>query len=349
VVVLVTGGAGYIGSHTVVELIKAGVTPIIVDNLVNSQRETVDKIAKITRSRPKFYEQDLLDITALEAIFLTEKIDAVIHFAALKAVGESVSKPLDYYCNNLIATLNLLQVMQKYAVKNLINSSSATVYGNVAKNPITEDFPLATTNPYGTTKLMVENLLLDVCKANPQLNVINLRYFNPVGAHASGLIGESPAGIPNNLMPYITKVATRELAYLNVFGDNYQTPDGTGVRDYVHVVDLALGHLQALNKIADKPGFTTYNLGTGTGYSVLELVRAFEIATNLPIPYKIVKPRPGDIATCYANPAKAQAELDWQAKFKIEQMCQDAWRFALGQSELTRLKTSIVTGSGKKM
>jgi len=326
-VVLVTGGTGYIGSHTVVELIKAGYTPIVVDNLVNSRIEVLDRIEEIIGVKPKFYQKNLVNIVDIEEIFETEKIDAVIHFAALKAVGESVEKPLEYYSNNLIGTLNLLQVMKKYHVNNFVFSSSATVYGNPETNPIMEDFPLSTTNPYGSTKLMIEDILRDMCKADASLNIAILRYFNPVGAHKSGLIGEAPNGIPNNLMPYITKVATRELESLSVFGSDYDTHDGTGVRDYIHVLDLADGHLKALEKLNSHPGLVTYNLGTGIGYSVLDLVKAFEKASSVKIPYQIVDRRPGDNATSYANPEKAKNELGWNTKYGIDEMCEDSWRW----------------------
>ena len=334
--ILVTGGVGYIGSHTVVELIQAGYQPIIVDNLVNSHEGVLDKIEAITGKRPKFYETNLTHMEELEGIFEREKIDSVIHFAALKAVGESVEKPLEYYHNNLIGTLNLLQVMKKHHVHHLVFSSSATVYGNSEDNPISEDFPLSTTNPYGSTKLMVEDVLRDICQADPSFNVAILRYFNPIGAHQSGLIGEAPNGIPNNLMPYITKVATKELEYLNVFGSDYDTHDGTGVRDYIHVVDLAKGHLRALEKLKENPGLITVNLGTGKGYSVLDLVRAFEKATGVKIPYRIGERRPGDGATCYANPSKAKNDLNWEAQYGIDEMCQDAWRW-----EKNKLKNKV--------
>lgn len=326
-VVLITGGVGYIGSHTVVELIGAGYTPIIVDSLINSNACVLDKIETITGVRPKFYQKDLINITDVEEIFAKEKIDSVIHFAALKAVGESVEKPLEYYSNNLVGTLNLLQVMKKHQIKNFVFSSSATVYGNPEINPILEDFPLSTTNPYGSTKLMVEDMLRDMCEADFNLNVAILRYFNPIGAHKSGLIGESPNGIPNNLMPYITKVATGELEFLNVFGSDYDTHDGTGVRDYIHVVDLAEGHLKALEKLNSNPGLVTYNLGTGNGYSVLDVVKAFEQASGVKIAYKLIERRPGDIATCYASPERAKNELGWNAKYGVDEMCEDSWRW----------------------
>ena len=325
--VLVTGGTGYIGSHTTVALIEAGYTPIIVDNLINSSEEVLDKIETITGVRPKFYKKDLVNLSHIEEIFAEEKIDSVIHFAALKAVGESVAKPLEYYSNNIIGTLNLLQVMKKYQVNNFVFSSSATVYGSPETNPILEDFSLRATNPYGATKLMIEDMLRDICIADSSLNVAILRYFNPVGAHKSGLIGEAPNGIPNNLMPYITKVAIGELESLSVFGSDYDTPDGTGVRDYIHVVDLADGHLKALEKLGSNPGLVTYNLGTGNGYSVLDLVTAFEKASGVKIPYKLVDRRPGDIASCYANSEKAKNELGWSAKYNVDEMCEDSWRW----------------------
>ena len=325
--ILVTGGTGYIGSHTVVELIQAGYTPVIMDNLINSSEEVLDKIETITGIRPKFYKKDLVNLADIKALFEKEKIDAVIHFAALKAIGESVEQPLRYYSNNLVGTLNLLQVMKKYQVNNLVFSSTAAVYGKPKSNPILENFPLSTTNPYATTKLMSEEMLRDMCRIDPNLNVAILRYFNLVGAHKSGLIGERPNGIPNNLMPYITKVATRELKCLNIFGSDYDTPDGTGVRDYIHVVDVACGHLKALEKLKEQPGLVTYNLGTGNGYSVLELARAFEKASGVKIPYRFSGRRPGDIATCYANPEKAKKELGWEAQYSVDEMCEDSWRW----------------------
>ena len=325
--VLVTGGTGYIGSHTVIELIESGYTPIIVDNLVNSSEAVIDKIEVITGVKPKFYQKDLVNAVDIEAIFESEKVDAVIHFAALKAVGESVEKPLEYYSNNLIGALNLLQVMKRYQVKNFVFSSSATVYGDPEVNPILEDFPLSTTSPYASTKLMIEDMLRDICKADASLNVAILRYFNPIGAHKSGLLGEAPNGIPNNLMPYITKVATGELEILNVYGADYDTHDGTGIRDYIHVVDLAVGHLKALDKLSEGCGLVTYNLGTGQGYSVLDIVSSFESVNGVTIPYKVVDRRPGDIAMCYANPDKAQKELGWEAQYGIDEMCEDSWRW----------------------
>ena len=286
-VVLVTGGMGYVGSHTVVELIEAGYHPIIIDNLVNSSEGVLDKIEQITGIKPKLYKADLVNMVDIESVFKNEKIESVIHFAALKAVGESVEKPLAYYRNNLVGTLNLLELVKQYEVNHFVFSSSATVYGSPKTNPIFEDFPLSTTSPYGSTKLMTEDILRDICKVNPDFNVAILRYFNPVGAHKSGLIGEAPNGIPNNLMPYITKVATGELDCLRVFGSDYDTHDGTGVRDYIHVVDLAEGHLKALEKLKEGSGLITENLGTGVGYSVLDVVKAFEKASGVTIPYEL--------------------------------------------------------------
>ena len=326
-VVLVTGGTGYIGSHTVVELMKFGYNVIIVDNLSNSSESVLEQIEKITGKRPKFYQKDLLSIKDIKKIFEENEIEAVMHFAALKAVGESVEKPLEYYSNNLIGTLNLLQLMKEHKVNKFVFSSSATVYGNPKSNPITEEFPLSTTNPYGATKLMIEDMIRDISRANTDFNVAILRYFNPVGAHKSGLIGEAPSGIPNNLMPYITKVAVGELEVLRIFGSDYDTNDGTGIRDYIHVVDLALGHLKALEKLNEDCGLVTYNLGTGAGYSVLDLVKAFEEANGVSIKYKLVDRRPGDIAMCYADPKKAQAELGWETKYEIHEMCEDSWRW----------------------
>lgn len=325
--VLVTGGAGYIGSHTVVELLNIGKEVVIVDDLSNSSEKVVDRIEEITGKRPKFYKVNILNEKEFEKIFEENKIDSVIHFAGFKAVGESVAKPLAYYTNNLINTLVVLNTMKKYGVRNLVFSSSATVYGDPHTCPILENFPLSTTNPYGTTKLMIENMLRDITKADKELNVAILRYFNPVGAHESGRIGEEPNGIPNNLMPYITKVAIGKLEMLSVYGNDYPTHDGTGVRDYIHVVDLALGHLKALEKLETNPGLVTYNLGTGKGYSVLDMVKAFGKACGHEIPYKIVERRPGDIAMCYADPTKAKNELGWEAKYDLDRMCADSWRW----------------------
>lgn len=325
--VLVTGGAGYIGSHTVVELLNVGKEVVIVDDLSNSSEKVVDRIEEITGKRPKFYKVNILDEKEFEKIFEENKIDSIIHFAGFKAVGESVAKPLAYYTNNLVNTLIVLNTMKKYGVRNLVFSSSATVYGDPHTCPILENFPLSTTNPYGSTKLMIEDMLRDITKADKELNVAILRYFNPVGAHESGRIGEEPNGIPNNLMPYITKVAIGKLEMLSVYGNDYPTHDGTGVRDYIHVVDLALGHLKALEKLETNPGLVTYNLGTGKGYSVLDMVKAFGKACGHEIPYKIVERRPGDVAMCYADPTKAKNELGWEAKYDLERMCADSWRW----------------------
>lgn len=325
--VLVTGGAGYIGSHTVVELLNIGKEVVIVDDLSNSSEKVVDRIEEITGKRPKFYKVNILDEKEFEKIFEENKIDSIIHFAGFKAVGESVAKPLAYYTNNLVNTLIVLNTMKKYGVRNLVFSSSATVYGDPHTCPILENFPLSTTNPYGSTKLMIEDMLRDITKADKELNVAILRYFNPVGAHESGRIGEEPNGIPNNLMPYITKVAIGKLEMLSVYGNDYPTHDGTGVRDYIHVVDLALGHLKALEKLETNPGLVTYNLGTGKGYSVLDMVKAFSKACGHEIPYKIVERRPGDVAMCYADPTKAKNELGWEAKYDLDRMCADSWRW----------------------
>ena len=326
--VLVTGGAGYIGSHTVVELLNRGEKIIIVDNFSNSKPEMLDKIRKITNKDFKFYEVDLLDRENLDKVFAENPdIESVIHFAGLKAVGESVAKPIEYYHNNITGTLILLDIMKKYNCKKIVFSSSATVYGNPATVPIKEDFPLSTTNPYGSTKLMIEQILRDVYISDNDWSIILLRYFNPIGAHESGLIGENPNGIPNNLLPYINQVACGKLECLSVFGNDYDTVDGTGVRDYIHVVDLAKGHLKALDKARNFNGVEAYNLGTGTGYSVLQIVKAFEDATGVEVKYKIVERRPGDIATCYADSTKAKNELGWTAEKGIEEMCKDAWRF----------------------
>ena len=325
--VLVTGGAGYIGSHTVVELLNDNKEVIIVDNFSNSCPIVLDRIREITKKDFKFYEVDTTNEKELEVVFKENHIDSVIHFAAHKAVGESVAKPLKYYTNNIVNTLTVLNLMKKYDVKKFVFSSSATVYGDPHTCPITEDFPLSTTNPYGATKLMIEDMLRDIAKADPTFNVAILRYFNPVGAHESGLMGEDPNDIPNNLMPYVSQVAVGKLKELSVFGDDYDTHDGTGVRDYIHVVDLAAGHLKALNKLDDLPGIVTYNLGTGNGYSVLDMVKAFSKACGKEVKYKIVDRRPGDVAMCYADPKKANEELGWSAKYNIEDMCNDAWRW----------------------
>ena len=326
--ILVTGGAGYIGSHTVVELQNAGYDVVVLDNLSNSSEKSLDRVSKITGKKVPFYKADILDRAALDEIFSTEKIDAVIHFAGLKAVGESVEKPWEYYENNIAGTLTLVDVMRKHDVKNIIFSSSATVYGNPAFIPITEECPKGQcTNPYGWTKSMLEQILSDIQKADPAWNVILLRYFNPIGAHKSGTIGENPSGIPNNLMPYITQVAVGKRQELGVFGDDYDTPDGTGVRDYIHVVDLALGHVKALKKIEEKAGLKIYNLGTGVGYSVLDIVHNFQDATGVKIPYSIKPRRAGDIATCYSDATKAKEELGWEAQYGIKEMCADSWRW----------------------
>ena len=326
--ILLTGGVGYIGSHTAIELYSAGHEVVIVDNLVNSKEEVIKKIDEISGKQTPFIKADVRDHAAMDVVFKSHKIDAVIHFAGLKAVGESVAKPLEYYENNMNATFVLLDVMRKNGCKNIIFSSSATVYGDPAIIPITEECPKGhCTNPYGQTKSMLEEVLMDVQKADTEWNVVLLRYFNPIGAHKSGLIGENPNGIPNNLMPYITQTAIGIRKELGVFGNDYDTPDGTGVRDYIHVVDLATGHVAALQAIERNCGIAIYNLGTGHGYSVLDVVKAFEKANNLEVPYVIKPRRPGDIATCYCNPAKAKAELGWEAQYGIEDMCRDSWNF----------------------
>lgn len=325
--VLVTGGCGYIGSHTVVELQKNGFDVVIVDNLSNSKKSVLDRIQQITGTKPMFYKVDMTDKTALRGVFEKEKFSDVIHFAGLKAVGESVRKPLEYYRNNLDSTMNLLELMREFGVKNIVFSSSATVYGNPATVPITEDFPLSCTNPYGQTKLMIEYILKDLYKADASFNIALLRYFNPIGAHPSGLIGEDPNGIPNNLVPYITQVAVGKLERLNVFGNDYPTRDGTGVRDYIHVVDLAKGHLAALKKLSENCGLVIYNLGTGNGYSVLEVLNAFSETVGRPLPYVIAPRRAGDIAECYADPTKAYKELGWKAELDLKRMAEDSWRW----------------------
>ena len=326
--ILVTGGAGYIGSHTVVELQSAGYDVVVVDNLSNSSEKSLKRVEAITGKPVTFYKADILDREALNKIFEKEKIDSCIHFAGLKAVGESVQKPWEYYENNIAGTLTLVDVMRQHGVKNIIFSSSATVYGDPAIIPITEECPKGQcTNPYGWTKSMLEQILTDMQKADPEWNVILLRYFNPIGAHKSGTIGENPNGIPNNLMPYITQVAVGKLKELGVFGNDYDTPDGTGVRDYIHVVDLAKGHVKALKKIEEKAGLCIYNLGTGVGYSVLDIVKNFEEATGVKIPYVIKDRRPGDIATCYANVDLAKKELHFEAKRTVEDMCRDTWNW----------------------
>ncbi len=327
--ILVTGGAGYIGSHTCVELLNEGFEVVVIDNFSNSKSSSLDAIKKITGKDFKFYEIDYLDKNALNKVFEENKIDAVINFAGFKAVGESVQKPIEYYTNNISGALNLLDVMRKHNVKKFVFSSSATVYGNPEKIPLTEDCKIGgTTNPYGTSKLFIEQILKDIYASDNSWDIIILRYFNPVGAHESGLIGEDPKGIPNNLMPYIAKVATKELKELSVFGNDYNTPDGTGVRDYIHVVDLAKGHVLALNKLEKEgKGLFIYNLGTGTGYSVLDLVHAYEKANNVKVPYKIAPRRDGDIATCYSDPTKAKNELGFVATKTIEDMCHDSYKF----------------------
>ena len=326
--ILVTGGAGYIGSHTCIELLNEGYEVVVVDNLCNSCEESLKRVEEITGKTVKFYEADLLDRDALEKIFAAEKVESVIHFAGLKAVGESVQKPLEYYHNNITGTLILCDVMRNHGVKNIVFSSSATVYGDPAFIPITEECPKGVcTNPYGWTKSMLEQILTDLHTADPEWNVVLLRYFNPIGAHKSGKIGENPKGIPNNLMPYITQVAVGKLKCLGVFGDDYDTPDGTGVRDYIHVVDLALGHVKAIKKLEAKEGVSIYNLGTGNGYSVLQMVKAMEKACGHEIPYEIKPRREGDIATCYADPSKAKRELGWEAQRGLDEMCEDSWRW----------------------
>ena len=326
--ILVTGGAGFIGSHTCVEMLNAGYEVIVVDNLCNASEEAIRRVEKITGKNVTFYKADIRDKEALDQIFDKESVECVIHFAGLKAVGESVAKPLEYYQNNIAGTLTLCDVMRNHNVKNIIFSSSATVYGDPAFIPITEECPKGTcTNPYGWTKSMMEQIMTDVQKANPDMNVILLRYFNPVGAHESGRIGEDPKGIPNNLMPYISQVAVGKLEKLGVFGDDYDTPDGTGVRDYIHVVDLAKGHVKAIDYIFSNPGLDVINLGTGVGYSVLDMVKAFGKACGKEIPYEIKPRRAGDIAMCYADPAKAAKVLGWKAEKGLDEMCADTWRW----------------------
>lgn len=327
--ILVTGGAGYIGSHTCVELLDAGYEIVVMDNFSNSKPDALEKIRKISGKDFRFYEADMCDAVAMEKIFSENDIDAVIHFAGYKAVGESVREPLMYYHNNLLGTIVLCEAMKKHGCKKMLFSSSATVYGNPATVPIREDFPLSTTNPYGTTKLMIERILSDTVVANPDWSVVLLRYFNPIGAHKSGLLGENPNGIPNNLVPYIAKVACGQLEKVHVFGNDYPTPDGTGVRDYIHVVDLAKGHVKALTKVFAAEGVNIYNLGTGNGYSVLEVIHAYEKACGKQIPYVIDPRRPGDIPTCYADPEKSLKELGWKATMGIEEMCADSWKFTV--------------------
>ncbi len=328
--ILVTGGTGYIGSHTCVELIKAGHDVVIVDNLSNSKAEVVDYIKEITNYTCKFYEYDILDRECLRKVFSENKIDSVIHFAGLKAVGESCTKPLLYYRNNISGTVTLCEVMAEFGVKSIVFSSSATVYGIPKEVPLKEDFPLSTTNPYGSTKLMIEGILKDVYNADNEWDITVLRYFNPIGAHESGLIGEDPNGIPNNLMPYITKVASKQLPVLGVFGNDYPTHDGTGVRDYIHVVDLSVGHVKALNHM---DGYQVFNLGTGTGYSVLDIVNAFIKVNEVDVPYEIKDRRPGDIAENFADATKAREILGWSAKYGIEDMCRSSWNFTVKSLE----------------
>ena len=326
--ILITGGAGYIGSHTALELLNQGYEVVVYDNLCNSSKESLHRVEELTGKSIRFYEGDVLDAEALEAMVRAENVDAVIHCAALKAVGESVQKPLEYYRNNITGTLTLMDVMDKVGVKNIVFSSSATVYGDPEIIPITEECPKGQcTNPYGWTKSMMEQIMTDVQKAKPDWNVILLRYFNPVGAHKSGRIGEDPKGIPNNLMPYISQVAVGKLPKLGVFGDDYNTHDGTGVRDYIHVVDLAIGHVKAVDYIFTNPGLDVINLGTGTGYSVLDMVKAFSKACGKEIPYEIKPRRAGDIDMCYADPAKAERVLGWKAERGLDEMCEDAWRW----------------------
>ncbi|MDD4296715.1 MAG: UDP-glucose 4-epimerase GalE [Ruminiclostridium sp.] len=325
--ILVTGGAGYIGSHACIELLQSGFEVVVADNLCNSKEESLKRVQEITGKSLKFYKVDLLDKDKLEEIFNNESIDAVMHFAGLKAVGESVSLPYKYYHNNITGTLNLCDTMQKHGVTDLVFSSSATVYGDPHTVPITEDFPLTATNPYGRTKLMIEEILRDLYTADNKWNIAILRYFNPVGAHPSGKIGEDPNGIPNNLVPYITQVAIGKLNELKVYGDDYNTPDGTGVRDYIHVIDLVIGHIKALEKLQTKPGIVTYNLGTGKGYSVLDMVKAFSKVVGKEIPYKVVDRRPGDVAMCYADPTKAKNDMGWIAERDLAKMCEDSWNW----------------------
>ena len=325
--ILVTGGAGYIGSHTAVELLNAGYDVVIADNFCNSHPEVLNRIAALTGKQPVFYEADVRDAEALNNIFSQHQIESVIHFAGLKAVGESTRLPLKYYQNNIAATLTLCEVMQQHDVFDLVFSSSATVYGDPHTVPINESFPLSATNPYGRSKLMVEEILRDVAKADPRWGIVLLRYFNPVGAHASGTMGEDPNGIPNNLLPFISQVAIGRLPQLSVFGNDYPTPDGTGVRDYIHVVDLAIGHIKAIERIKRERGVLTYNLGTGQGYSVLEMIKAFEQASGKQIAYQIVARRPGDIAECWADPAYAANDLGWKAERGLRDMMQDTWRW----------------------
>lgn len=326
--ILVTGGAGFIASHTNVELLNEGYDVIAMDNLCNSSRESIARVEQLTGKQIKFYEADMRDIRALDAIFKENSIDVIIHFAGLKAVGESCEKPYEYYDNNITGTLNIIKMMKQYNVKKIVFSSSATVYGEPETVPITEDSKVGgVTNPYGRTKLMLEEILSDIHKADNSFDIALLRYFNPIGAHESGRIGEAPNGVPNNLLPYVAKVAAGVLPKVNVFGDDYETPDGTGVRDYIHVVDLAKGHVCAVKKLMEHPGLVIYNLGTGVGYSVLDIIKNFEKACGKEIPYVIVPRRPGDVPVCYSDPSKAQRELGWKAQYGIDKMCEDAWRW----------------------
>ncbi len=330
--ILITGGLGYIGSHTALTLMQENHDVILVDNLYNSSLDVHDKLQKITNKPIPYYNIDCCDKEALEELFIKHKISSCIHFCAYKAVGESTEKPLEYYINNLISTLNVLELLKKYDAKKFIFSSSATVYGSPKTVPITEDFPLSVTNPYGRTKLMIEDMLRDLAKAEPDWSIGMLRYFNPIGAHESGLIGDNPNGIPNNIMPYISKVAAGKLKVLPVFGNDYPTPDGTGVRDYIHVMDLAKGHSAALDFIRDKKGLFTYNLGTGQGYSVLDLIHTFEQVSQKEVPYEIKPRREGDIATCYAEPTKALNELGWKCEYGLQKMIEDTWNFEKNNS-----------------
>ncbi len=331
--ILVTGGAGYIGSHTCVELLNEGYEVAVLDNLSNSSDKSLARVQEITGRSLEFHRADLLDNNAVKKIFASDKIDAVIHFAGLKAVGESVEIPLKYFHNNITGTLNLLETMAEFNVKNIVFSSSATVYGDPASLPISEDFPLSVTNPYGRTKLMIEQILQDLYISDNSWNIALLRYFNPVGAHESGKIGEDPLGIPNNLVPYIAKVAMGQLPHVNVFGNDYDTADGTGVRDFIHVTDLAAGHIKTLPRLFSDSGIVIYNLGTGTGYSVLEMIKGFEKACGRQIPYKIVDRRPGDIAACWADPSKAERELGWKTVKTLDDMCKDTWKWQRNNPE----------------
>lgn len=325
--ILITGGAGYIGSHTCIELLNSNYKIIVVDNLSNSSIESLNRVKEITGKQFEFYKESVLNREKMNEIFLRNNIEAVIHFAGFKAVGESTTIPLTYYYNNIISTIILCDVMQKHNVKKFIFSSSATVYGIPKTSPITEEFPLSVTNPYGQTKLMIEQIMRDVAKADDEWSIALLRYFNPFGAHKSGRIGEDPNGVPNNLMPYVTQVAVGKLKELNIFGNDYPTKDGTGVRDYIHVVDLAKGHVRALEKVLETKGIEAYNLGTGKGYSVLEMVKAFEKVSGKKIPYKVIGRRPGDVAICFADVSKAKRELGWEAEYGLEEMCVDSWRW----------------------